>query len=389
MAHKRIVILGSTGSIGRQTLEIVAAHPERLEVVGLAAGRSTELIAAQARDFDVPWLCLTDEASAQAVARELPGHHILSGPTGLDHLLEETEPDLVVGGISGSAGLLPLATALRLGLDVALANKEPLVMAGGVVMALAERSGARLLPVDSELSAIFQCLHGQPHEAVERILLTASGGPFAKLSREELAQVTPEQALRHPNWRMGPKVTIDSATLANKGFEIFEVKWLFGVEFRQIEVLVHHQSIIHSLVEFHDSSVLAQLGWPDMRTPIQVALFYPERVANELPRLDLAQASPLTFAAPDTDKFPCLRLARQAAEAGGGYPAALGGADEAAVELFLRGAIGFTGIPDAIERALNAYPGGEVRSIEEAVAADEWARGYVREWALQGRGDVL
>jgi 1-deoxy-D-xylulose-5-phosphate reductoisomerase len=300
---------------------------------------------------------------------------------GLERLLEVTQPDLVVGAISGAAGLVPLAAALRQGIDVALANKEPLVMAGGVIMALAERSGARLLPVDSELSAIFQCLQGQPPEALERILLTASGGPFAKLTKEELEQVTPDQALKHPNWQMGPKVTIDSATLANKGFEVFEVKWLFGVEFRQIEVVVHHQSVIHSLVEFHDSSVLAQLGWPDMRTPIQYALFYPDRVRNELPRLNLAQASPLTFAEPDVDKFPCLQLARQAAESGSAYPAVLNGADEAAVELFLQGKISFPGIPDAIERALNAYPGGDVRSIEDAVAADRWAGAYVRKLA--------
>ena len=381
MARKRLLILGSTGSIGRQTLEIVAAHPQRLQVVGLAAGRSADTLAAQAREFDVPWLCLTDEAAGQALAQQLPQRRVWAGEAGLERLLEATQPDLVVGAISGAAGLLPLAAALRQGVDVALANKEPLVMAGAAITALAERTGARLLPVDSELSAIFQCLQGQPREAVERILLTASGGPFAKLTAEELAQVTPAQALQHPTWRMGRKVTIDSATLANKGFEVFEVKWLFGVEFRQIEVVVHHQSIIHSLVEFCDSSVLAQVGRPDMRTPIQVALFHPERVRNELPRLDLAQASPLTFAEPQTDKFPCLRLARQAAEAGGAYPAVLNGADEAAVELFLQGQISFPGIPDAIERALNAYPGGDVRSIEEAVAADRWAGAYVRKWA--------
>jgi 1-deoxy-D-xylulose-5-phosphate reductoisomerase len=284
------------------------------------------------------------------------------------------EADTVVAAAAGVAGLVPVWEAVRAGKTVALANKEPLVMAGGVITALAERSGARLLPVDSELSAIYQCLQGQSGNAVERILLTASGGPFARLTTEELAQVTPDQALRHPNWKMGPKVTIDSATLANKGFEMFEVRWLFGVEFRQIEVVVHHQSIVHSLVEFADSSVLAQLGWPDMRTPIQYALFYPDRVPNALPRLNLAEASPLTFAAPDEHKFPCLRLARQAGDAGGGYPAVLNGADEAAVELFLQRRIKFLDIPDLIERALNAYPGGEVRSIEEAVAADQWAR---------------
>lgn len=374
MSRKRLLILGSTGSIGRQTLDIVAAHPDRLEVVGLAAGTQADVIAQQARQFHVPLVCLMDEKAAVLATGEIPAERVLSGPRGLEQLIRDSGADLAVGAISGGAGLQPLATCLKLGMDVALANKEPLVMAGGVVTALAERHGARLLPVDSELSAIFQCLQGQPKEAVERILLTASGGPFAKLPKEELAAVTAEQALNHPTWRMGRKVTIDSATLANKGFEIFEVKWLFGVEFKQIEVVVHHQSIVHSLVEFRDSSVLAQLGLPDMRTPIQYALFYPERVRNDLPRLNLAQAAQLTFAEPNTANFPCLALARQAAEAGGGYPAVLNGADEAAVELFLQGRIGFLDIPDRIERALNAYPGGSVRSIEEALEADAWGK---------------
>lgn len=378
MPRKRLLILGSTGSIGRQTLDLVAAHPDRLEAVGLAAGTQVDLLANQARQFNVPLVCLADEQAATRAANEIPVDRVLAGPRGLEQLIRECGADLAVGAISGGAGLQPLATCLKLGMDVALANKEPLVMAGGVVTSLAERHGARLLPVDSELSAIFQCLQGQPREAVERILLTASGGPFARLPKEELAAVTAEQALRHPTWKMGRKVTIDSATLANKGFEIFEVKWLFGVEFRQIEVVVHHQSIVHSLVEFQDSSVLAQLGCPDMRTPIQYALFYPERVKNDLPRLNLAQVETLTFAAPNTANFPCLGLARQAADAGGGYPAVLNGADEAAVELFLQGRIGFLDIPDRIERALNAYPGGSVRSVEEALEADEWGKKHVR-----------
>lgn len=381
MSVKRIIILGSTGSIGRQTLEIVAAHPDRLQVVGLAAGRQAESLVAQAREFGVTLCCLTDDAAAKQAQAALPEAQVLAGERGLEQLITDSGADLAVGAISGGAGLLPLVTALRRGMDVALANKEPLVMAGGLVTALAERHGARLLPVDSELSAIFQCLQGQPREAVERILLTASGGPFAGLSRDELAHVTSEQALRHPNWRMGRKVTIDSATLANKGFEIFEVKWLFGVQFRQIEVVVHHQSIIHSLVEFSDSSVLAQLGCPDMRTPIQYALFHPERVPNNLSRLDLPQVSPLTFATPDLGNFPCLWLARQAAEAGGGYPAVLNGADEAAVELFLDGRIGFLDIPDLIERALDSYPGGQVKSIEEALSASRWAYEFARQLA--------
>ena len=381
MSRKRLLILGSTGSIGRQTLDLVTAHDERLEVVGLAAARNGELLGRQAMAFGVHDLCVVDEASAARLQAALPGHRVLAGETGLERLIEQARPDLVVGAISGGAGLLPLVAALRAGIDVALANKEPLVMAGGLVTALARHSGARLLPVDSELSAIFQCLQGQSHEAVERILLTASGGPFAKLGRDELAQVTPQQALNHPTWQMGPKVTVDSATLANKGFEVFEVKWLFDVPFSRIEVVVHHQSIVHSLVEFADSSVLAQLGRPDMRVPIQYALFYPERVRNDLPRLDLPQVSPLTFAEPNLTNFPCLRLARQAAEAGGGYPAVLNGADEAAVGLFLQCALGFLDIPDVIERALNAYDGGDVRGIEDALAADAWARDHARRLA--------
>lgn len=377
MPQKRLLILGSTGSIGRQTLDLVNEHPDRLQVVGLAAGTDHATLVAQAQQYGVRDCCLTSESAAAQAAQELPDVTMHSGLAGLERLITDTSADLVIGGISGGAGLRPLAACLRRGLDVALANKEPLVMAGGVVTSLADRHGARLLPVDSELSAIFQCLQGQPHGAIERLLLTASGGPFAKLSRAELAHVTAAQALNHPTWKMGRKVTIDSATLANKGFEIFETKWLFNVDFRQIEVVVHHQSIIHSLVEFHDSSILAQIGLPDMRTPIQYALFYPERVKNTLPRLNLAEVAQLTFASPDTDKFPCLALARQAAEAGGGYPAVLNGADERAVELFLEARIGFLQIPDLIERALNAYPGGTVKDLEDALAADKWARDYV------------
>lgn len=377
MPLKRLLILGSTGSIGRQTLDLVTEHPDRLRVVGLAAATDHATLVAQARKYSVSDCCLTSESAAAQAASALPDATIHSGPAGLDRLIADTSADLVVAAISGGAGLRPLAACLRRGLDVALANKEPLVMAGGVVTALADRHGARLLPVDSELSAIFQCLQGQPHGAIERILLTASGGPFAKLSRAELAHVTPAQALNHPTWKMGRKVTIDSATLANKGFEIFETKWLFNVDFRQIEVVVHHQSIIHSLVEFHDSSILAQVGLPDMRTPIQYALFYPERVKNTLPRLNLAEVANLTFAPPDTGNFPCLGLARQAAESGGGYPAVLNGADERAVELFLESRLGFLQIPDLIERALNAYPGGTVKDLEDALAADAWARDYV------------
>lgn len=383
MTPKRLVVLGSSGSIGRQALEVVAAHSQRLQVTGLAAHRDWQTVVEQCRRYGVKTCCLVDEEAAAQAARHLDGVQVLAGPTGLRQLIGAAEADLVLGGISGSAGLVPLIDALQAGIDVALANKEPLVVAGALVTETARASGAKLLPVDSELSAIFQCLQGQPKEAVARIVLTASGGPFHALTAQELAAVTPQQALAHPTWRMGAKVTVDSATLANKGFEIFEARWLFGVDFSRIDVVIHRQSIVHSLVEFHDSAVLAQLGCPDMRVPIQYALLYPDRAPNELPRLNLVAASPLTFDVPDVERFPCLRLAREAGLAGGGYPAVLNGADEAAVELFLRGQIAFTDIPRLVEEALAGYSGGEPGCLEDFLAVNEWARGFATARARQ------
>jgi 1-deoxy-D-xylulose-5-phosphate reductoisomerase len=382
MSPKRLFILGSTGSIGVQALQVVGEHSDRLQVVGLAAYSDWETLAHQAKAHGASVCSLVDPAAASAAADALPDRRVVSGADGLRQLVADTEVDLVVAAISGGAGLLPTVAALHKGVDVALANKEPLVMAGELVIGIANRTGARLLPVDSELSAVFQCLQGQPREAIARILLTASGGPFSELPHEELNSVTPERALRHPNWTMGPKVTIDSATLANKGFEVFEARWLFGVSFPQIEILIHRQSIVHSLVEFRDTSVLAQLGWPDMRVPIQYALLYPERAANALSSLDLLQASPLTFVAPDVSRFPCLRLAREAAAAGGGYPAVLNGADEMAVELFLGSRIGFMDIPRVIENALAAYDGAVPSSVDDVLLVDAWARSHVSMTAL-------
>lgn len=373
--RKRILVLGSTGSIGMQTLEMVRLHPDRLEVVGLAAGRNADTLSAQADEFNVRLLGLADESAAAAMAA--PGARIFVGIQGICDLVRAAQPDLVVGAISGVAGLRPLLVALESGVDCALANKEPLVAAGRLVMETARQSGAQLLPIDSEISAIFQCLRGERIEEVEKVLLTASGGPFAKLAAEDLAQVTPERALDHPTWKMGRKVTIDSATLANKGFEVFEVHWLFGVDVRQIEVVVHHQSIIHSLVQFHDGSVIAQMSLPDMRLPIAFALFYPERVANDLPRLSLTEVGSLTFAPPDTDRFPCLRLAFSAARAGRSYPAVLNAANEVAVERFLEGRIGFTRIPELIERALAEHEAFEIHRLADVEEADRWAREYV------------
>lgn len=373
--RKRILVLGSTGSIGVQTLEMARAHPGRLEVVGLAAGRNAQALAAQAAEFGVGLLGIADASAADRL--EVPGARIFAGNDAICDLVEAARPDLVIGAISGIAGLRSLLVALEAGIDCALANKEPLVAAGRIVMEAARQSGARLLPIDSEISAIFQCLRGERAEEVEKVLLTASGGPFARLSAGELAQVTPERALDHPTWKMGRKVTIDSATLANKGFEVFEVHWLFGVDVRQIEVIVHHQSIIHSMVQFRDGSVMAQMGPPDMRMPIAFALFYPERVANDLPRLSLADVGSLTFARPDTDRFPCLRLAFSAARAGRSYPAVLNAANEVAVERFLEGRIGFTRIPELIERALAEHQAFEIHRLADVEEADAWAREYV------------
>ncbi len=374
---KRIVILGATGSIGRQTLDIVRAHADRLQVVGLAAGGNAELLAQQVAEFRPAVAALAETRAGRTAPADWPAHtRLLLGPEAVTGLAALPDADLVVAAITGVIGLQPLLAALAAGKDVALANKEPLVAAGRLVTQAAARAQAQLIPVDSELSAIFQALKGEDPRTVKRILLTASGGPFRDRSAGELAEVTPEEALSHPTWRMGRKVTIDSATLANKGFEVFETKWLFGVRFDQIEVVVHHQSIVHSLVEFQDGSVMAQLGLPDMRAPIQQALFYPKRVPSDLPRLDLAQVGTLTFAEPDPARFPCLRLAYQAAEAGGTAPAALNAADEAAVERFLAGQVRFTDIPAIIEETLSAHEPLPDDSLEDILSADARAREF-------------
>ncbi len=377
MEKRRILLFGSTGSIGTQTLEVIFRHPQVFEVAGLAAGSDFQALAEQAAATGAGYLGLASPDAAGQLRNRLPDATVFAGPEGLVEMVGAVAPDLVVGAISGFAGLPGILAALEAGVNVALANKEPLVAAGGLVMDTAHRSGAEVIPIDSELSAILQCLQGESRAAVTRILLTASGGPFAGLAADELAGVTPEQALTHPNWKMGPKVTIDSATLVNKGFEIFEVRWLFGVSFDQVQVVVHHQSVIHSLVEFCDTSVIAQLGRPDMRVPIQYALSYPQRLPAPLTPLDLVAAGPLTFAEPDLDKFPCLRLVRQAGEAGGGYPVVLTGADQAAVELFLAGRIRFPDIPASIESALEAYDGALADDLSAIQDLNDWAYKHV------------
>jgi 1-deoxy-D-xylulose-5-phosphate reductoisomerase len=367
---KRLVILGSTGSIGRQALEIAAAST-RLRVSGLAAGSSWEALLEQARRHGVDTVALADHAAAQR-ARSAWDGRVLEGEQGLRELIGAAGAELVLNGIVGAAGLGPTVAALSEGIDVALANKESLVVGGELTMALAEATEAKLLPVDSEHSALFQLIGAEPPGTVERLVLTASGGPFR--GRTELTAVSVAEALAHPTWRMGGRITIDSATLMNKGFETIEAHHLFGVPYERIEVVVHPQSIVHALIDLNDGASLAHLGHPDMRVPISYALHHPERADVLLPRLDLAALGELTFEPPDAATFPCLRLAREAGEAGGTAPCVLNAADEVAVAAFLAGQIGFTAIPAAIERVLEEMPARPVTHFEELFAADAEAR---------------
>ncbi len=367
---RRLAILGSTGSIGQQTLDVVRSFPDRFQVLGLAAGKNAALLAKQAEEFQ-PKLVSIQSAGSPERLRRLNCEFY-----SLEALAAAPEVDLVVIAISGKAGLAPTLAAIRAGKSIALATKEVLVMAGALVTTEARRHGAQLLPIDSEPSAIWQCLRGEG-KSVARLILTASGGPFRHLSGEALSQVTPQQALEHPTWRMGPKVTIDSATMMNKGFEVIEAHWLFGVPYDNIEIVIHPQSIVHSMVEFVDGSAKAQLSLPDMRLPIQYALFYPERPPSKLPRLDFSSLSALVFEAPDLERFPCLKLALEAGGKGGTYPAVLSAADEVAVELFLEKRIGFLDIAKLVEEALEEHRSISNPSLEEILAADAWAREWV------------
>jgi len=376
---KRLAILGSTGSIGTHTLDVVAAHPERFQVTALAAGRNLELVEAQARRFAPRLVSVTGEADARELRRRLglPGVEVVWGPAGLLRVAADPEAEMVVSAIVGGAGLLPTVTAITAGKELALANKESLVMAGELVTAEAAARGRRILPVDSEHSAIFQCLADGGVERVRRIILTASGGPFRTRPQAEFARITPEEALNHPTWRMGKKISIDSATLMNKGLEVIEARWLFGLPVSQIDVVVHPQSVIHSMVEYLDGSILAQLGVADMRGPIQYALTYPDRCWNPAPRLELTALGGLTFEPADREKFPCLALACEAAEAGGSAPTVMNAANEVAVRRFLERRIGFDEIPTVIRKALDRHPRRPVRTVEEILEVDR----AVREWA--------
>jgi 1-deoxy-D-xylulose-5-phosphate reductoisomerase len=364
---KRIALLGSTGSIGRQTLDVVRWHPDEFQVRALVASRPSAVFHTQLEEFRPTVSCLTAE----------------DGSDRLVDIVCDADVDLVVVATSGTVGFRPTIAALAAGKPVALANKETLIMAGHLVTAAASASGAQLLPIDSEHSAIWQCLQGeQPYgERVRRLLLTASVGAFRDRPAASLAAVTPAEALRHPTWSMGPKITIDSATLLNKGLEVIEAHWLFGLSFERIEVIIHHQSIVHSLVEFVDGSVKAQLGMPDMRLPIQYALAHPRRLAAPADRLDLATIGTLTFAGVDRQKYPGLDLAYEAGRRGGTYPTVLNAANEEAVALFLSRGLGFMRIAEVIDAALQAHTPSPHPSLEQVVAVDAWARAFSLRWA--------
>jgi 1-deoxy-D-xylulose-5-phosphate reductoisomerase len=367
---KKVVILGSTGSIGTQALEIVDAS-EELEVVALGAGSDWERTLAQATAHGVSTVALADASAAETAHAAWDGR-VLSGEEGIREMVLGAGADLVLNGIVGAAGLGPTIVALGEGIDVALANKESLVIGGALTMALAEATGALLLPVDSEHSALFQLIGAEPPGTVERLVLTASGGPFR--GRTDLDGVSVADALAHPTWSMGGRITIDSATLMNKGFEAIEAHHLFGVPFERIEVVVHPQSIVHSLIDLNDGATLAHLGYPDMRVPISYALHYPERADVDVPRLDLAAIGELTFESPDLETFACLRLALEAGRAGGTAPCVLNAADEVAVAAFLEGRIGFTAIPAAIERVLATMPARQPTHFEDLFEVDAEAR---------------
>lgn len=380
MMRKRVLILGSTGSIGTSSLIVARQIPERMEIVGLAAGRRVEALAAQADEFGVKDLCLADESRLGELAGN--GRRVFGGASGLVELVEATRPDLVLVAIVGVEGLRPTLRAIELGCDIAVASKEILVMAGEVVMEAARAKGVNILPVDSEHNAIFQCLEGHKGSSddVSRLIITASGGPFRTWPAERLMDVRLEDALKHPTWEMGQKITIDSATLFNKGLEMIEARWLFDIPMSKVDVVVHPQSIVHSMVEFVDGSVLAQLSTTDMCFPIQYAVVWPERLRNELKPLDFPTLAKLEFEAPRENDFPALRLAREAGERGGTLPAVLNAANEIANEAFRKGRLGFCGIWDVVEKTMHKVDHIDSQALDVVVNADLVARRVAREF---------
>ena len=374
---KKIALLGSTGSIGVSTLKLAESDPEKYKIVALSAGRNRDLLLRQIEAFRPTSVAVLEESLANEVRYSLPADNapeVFFGTEGFVRLATLEGVDTVVSAMTGAAGLVPTYKAIKAGKDIALANKETMVMAGQLVMAEAKKRGISILPIDSEHSAILQSLKGHMQEDVKRVILTASGGPFRDMSLDEMRNVTAAQALRHPNWSMGPKITIDSATMMNKGLEVIEAKWLFGLKMDQIDILIHPQSILHSMVEYRDGSIIGQLGIPDMTIPISYALSYPRHIHNSLPPLDLEKVGGLSFERPDMKRFKCLSLALKAAKKGGTMPVVLNGANEIAVDAFLNGKIGFLDIPDLIEKTMDVHTYEPVETIEAVMAADRWAR---------------
>jgi 1-deoxy-D-xylulose-5-phosphate reductoisomerase len=382
---RNVAILGSTGSIGENALNIIEKNPDRFRVVSLSARTNVEKLALQIEKFRPLLVSVADAQKARELRSMVKRRvRIVTGAQGAIECATHPDADTVIAAMVGAAGLAPTYAAVCAGKHVALANKEALVIAGGIVMKEARKSKASIIPVDSEHSAVFQALRGERKKAVRRLILTASGGPFLRLSSSLMAKASVERALKHPNWSMGPKISIDSATMMNKGLEVIEARWLFNMPPSMIEVVVHPQSIVHSMVEFCDSSIIAQMGTPDMRSPISFALNYPDRLEMDIPRLDFAQLSALTFEIPDLARFPCLALAYRAMEIGSAAPAVLSAANEVAVEAFLARKIGFLDIPRLVEKTLDESPNSPVNSIADVLAVDHWARARARE--IMGRG---
>jgi 1-deoxy-D-xylulose-5-phosphate reductoisomerase len=384
---KQLAVVGSTGSIGRSTLDVVSSRPEAFRVFALAAGRNLDLLLEQVALFRPRIVAVADASAADEITGRLDGDiRVLHGIEGLVEVARHPEVDLVVCGVVGALGLHPTWAAVDVGHNVALANKEALVVGGAHLTARARETGAVIVPVDSEHNALHQCLRGEAIEEVRKLWLTASGGPFRSRPAETLADVTPEEALRHPTWNMGRKITIDSATLMNKGLEVIEAHWLFGLDADRIEVVVHPTSVVHSMIELVDGSFKAQLGVTDMRHPIQYALTWPQRWASALPPFDPVAAGPLEFERPDLERFPCLALAYRALRDGGAAPAVLNAANEVAVEAFLEGRLGFAGIPRAIEAAVERHGGDAADSLEDVLAADGRARATTVRLLKEGAG---
>ena len=373
---KKIAILGSTGSIGKNVIEVARNFPDEISIVGLAANVNVDGIFEQINQVCPKIVVLKDLEKAEQLRGKIKGKEVevLSGMEGFLQLVQDPGVDVVVSAIMGAEGLLPTLTAIENGKDILLANKETLVAAGELVMKAVEKHRVKMIPIDSEHSAIFQCLEGNEKTSVERLVLTASGGPFRKLKGDQLASITVDQALEHPNWLMGRKITIDSATMMNKGLELIEARWLFQIPMKKIDVIIHPQSIIHSLVEFVDGSMLAQLGVPDMKIPIQYALFYPQRAKNSFERVNLAEVGNLEFHAPDSERFPALDLARQADQLGGTMPAVMNAANEVAVNRFLNGEISFLDIINIVKRVMSLHQPEAADTLKTILISDQWAR---------------